>query len=272
MSSPIREVVDVARRNNVHILGNLGGRPLVFAHGFGCSQEAWREVVPAFLQDYRVVLFDNVGAGGSDLGAYDRNKYDSLRGYARDVLEILDSLDLRDVAFIGHSVSSMIGVLAATIDPSRFGDLVLIGPSPRYINDSDYVGGFEQRDIDSLLETLDANYLGWSSVMAPVMMGNPDRPELGEKLTESFCSTDPAIARHFAHVTFLSDNRGDLRHVSTPTLILQSSEDVIAPLAVGEFVHREIPGSELVILESTGHLPGFSGPVELVREIKAYLQ
>lgn len=271
MASMTREHPDVLRRNNITVTGNPDGRALLFAHGFGCSQQAWREVVPAFLDDYKVVLFDHVGAGKSDLTAYDRGKYDTLHGYASDVLQILEALDLHDVVFIGHSVSAMIGVLAATREPSRFGALVLVGPSPRYINDGDYVGGFEQVDIDALLEALDANYLGWSSAIAPVMMGNPDRPELGEGLTESFCSTDPTIARHFARVTFLSDNRADLAKVTTPTLIVQSSDDVIAPLSVGEFVHSHIPSSEFVLLESTGHLPGLSGPDELVRVIKAYL-
>ncbi len=270
-ASSTREKIDVARRNNVNLLGNPAGRPTMFAHGFGCSQEAWRDVAPEFLDDYLVVLFDHVGAGHSDLAAYDHGKYDSLHGYADDVREILETHDLRDVVFVGHSVSAIIGVLAAIRDPARFAQLVLVGPSPRYVNDNDYVGGFERHDIDSFLEALDANYLGWSSAMAPVMMGNPDRPELGEALTDSFCRTDPAIARHFARVTFLSDNRADLRKVSTPTLILQSSDDVIAPLAVGAFVHREIPNSELVVLTSTGHLPGLSSPDELVRTIKAQL-
>jgi sigma-B regulation protein RsbQ len=267
-----QEAIDVLRRNNVTELGNPSGRPMVFAHGFGCSQEAWRDVAPAFLADYRVVLFDHVGAGGSDLSAYDRGKYDSLDGYAADVLEILEELDLHDVVFVGHSVSAMIGILAANRNATRFGALVLVGPSPRYVDDGDYRGGFAQRDIDALLDTLDSNYLGWSASMAPVIMGNPDRPELGEGLTASFCSTDPAIARHFAHVTFLSDNRSDLHAVSVPTLVLQSSEDIIAPLAVGEYVHRSIPHSELVVMSATGHIPILSGAPEVVGEIRRFLR
>jgi sigma-B regulation protein RsbQ len=266
------DTVDTRRRNNVTVTGNPAGRPIVFAHGFGCSQEMWRHVAPQFFDDYRVVLFDHVGAGGSDLEAYDRGKYDSLHGYADDLLEILEDLDLRDAVYVGHSVSSMIGVLAATRDPSRFGALVLVGPSPRYVNDDGYVGGFEQADIDSLLDALDSNYLGWSSAMAPVIMGNGDRPELGEELTTSFCSTDPAIARHFAHVTFLSDNRRDLRRVTTPTLVLQCSDDVIAPLPVGAYVHDEIAGSQLVVMSATGHCPNLSGPDEVAKEIQAFLQ
>ncbi|WP_394769989.1 alpha/beta fold hydrolase [Lacisediminihabitans sp.] len=258
-------------RNNVTVLGNPAHRPIVFAHGFGCSQEVWRDVVPHFADDYRVVTFDNVGAGGSDLTAYDPGKYDSLHGYADDVLEILADLDLRDAVFVGHSVSAMVGVLAATRDPSRFGALVLAGPSPRYVNEAGYTGGFDKEDIDSLLDELDSNYLGWSTVMAPAMVANHDRPELAEELTSSFCSTDPAIARHFARVTFLSDNRRDLSLVSTPTLVLQCTDDIIAPQPVGAYVHRQIQGSTLVQLSATGHCPNLSGPDELAREIRKFL-
>jgi sigma-B regulation protein RsbQ len=261
----------VLRRNNVTVVGNASGRTLVFAHGFGCSQEAWNLVAPQFEQDYKVVLFDHVGAGGSDLTAYDRGKYDSLHGYADDLLQVLDALDERDVVFVGHSVSAMIGILAANRDPSRFGSLVLVGPSPCYVNDGTYHGGFEPADIDALLEALDANYLGWSAIAAPMMMGNPDRPELGERLTRSFCSTDPEIARHFAHVTFLSDNRGDLASVRVPSLVLQCTDDAIAPVEVGRYVHESIPHSTFRMLETTGHIPILSGPDEVVAAIRAHL-
>lgn len=264
--------MQVRFRNNVRILGNPGGRTVVFAHGFGCSQETWRDVVPYFVDDYRVVLFDHVGSGGSDLSAYDRAKYDSLRGYADDINELLADLDADDVVFVGHSVSAMMGVLASITDPSQFGALVLVGPSPRYVNDGDYVGGFTQADIDSMLDSLDLNYLGWSHAMAPVIVGNSDRPELGDRLTDSFCSTDPSVARQFARVTFLSDNRADLPRVTVPTLILQSSDDVIAPHEVGSYVHESIPGSTLVTLASTGHLPNLSGPHALATEILEYLR
>ena len=203
--------------------------------------------------------------------AYDRGKYDSLHGYADDVLEIVEQLDVHDVVFVGHSVSAMVGVLAANRDPSRFGALVLVGPSPRYVNDEDYFGGFEQADIDGLLDSLDANYLGWSETMAPVIMGNPDRPELGDELTELFCKVDPDIAKQFANVTFLSDNRRDLASVSVPTLVVQSSDDLIAPLSVGKYVHEQIPGSALVVLSATGHIPNLSGPDELALAIRTYL-
>jgi sigma-B regulation protein RsbQ len=262
---------DVLRRNNVRVTGNPAGRPLMFAHGFGCSQEMWRFVAPAFEADHRVVLFDAVGAGGSDLSAYDRGKYDSLHGYADDVLEILEELGLDDVVFIGHSVSAIVGVLAANRQPARFRALVLVGPSPRYLNDDDYVGGFDRADIDGLLDALDTNYLDWSAQLAPVIMGNADRPELGEELTESFCSTDPAVAQHFARVTFLSDNRRDLADVTIPTLILQCSDDAIAPLPVGEYVHRQIANSRLVQLDATGHCPNLSHPDLLIPQLRAYL-
>jgi sigma-B regulation protein RsbQ len=253
------------------MLGNPGGRPLVLAHGFGCNQEVWRDVIPYFEHDHRIVLFDLVGAGASDLEAYDRVKYDSLDGYADDVLEILDDLDLHDVVFVGHSVSAMIGILAANRDPARFGRLILVGPSPRYVNDAEYFGGFEQVDIDGLLDALELNYLGWSTSMAPVIIGNADRPELGEQLAANFCSTDPGIANHFAHVTFLSDHRRDLADVSVPTLVLQCQEDAIAPVAVGEYVHRQIPGSTLVVLEATGHCPNLSHPDEVAEAVREYL-
>lgn len=265
------EAADVRRRNNVQELGNLAGRPLVFAHGFGCSQETWHSVVPHFTDDYRVILLDHVGSGASDIAAYDRGKYDSLHGYADDILEVLDDLDLRDAVFVGHSVSGMIGVLAANRDSSRIGALVLLGPSPRYINDADYVGGFEQDDIDGLLDSLDANYGGWSAAMAPVIMGNHEQPKFGDELVESFCNTDPTVARHFAHVTFLSDNRADLPAVSVPTLILQAQDDVIAPEAVGQYVHAQISGSTYVLIDAYGHCANLSRPHEVAAQISRFL-
>jgi sigma-B regulation protein RsbQ len=253
------------------VTGNPSGRPIVFANGFGCAQEVWRAVVPYFEAGYKVVRFDLVGSGASDLTAYDAGKYDTNQGYASDLLEILEAEQLSDVVYVGHSVSAMIGVVAAGRDASRFGELVLVGPSPRYINDGDYFGGFEQADIDGLLESLDANYLGWSSVMAPVIVGNADRPELGDELTSNFCRIDPVVASQFARVTFLSDNRRDLKSVTVPTLIVQCSEDLIAPVEVGQFVHSQIPGSDFVQLATTGHCPNLSGPGELAAAIRAYL-
>jgi sigma-B regulation protein RsbQ len=231
----------------------------------------WRLVAPAFEDAHRVVLFDHVGAGQSDASAYDRTKYGTLDGYATDVLEICRDLRLSDVIFVGHSVSAMIGVLAANREPNRFHALVLVGPSPRYIDDGDYVGGFSRPDIEGLLSSLDSNYLGWSSSMAPVIIGNADRPELGQELTNSFCRTDPEIAAHFARVTFFSDNRQDLGSVRTPTLILQCAEDVIAPDAVGAYVAGHIPRSQLVRMKATGHCPNLSAPDETVEAIRGFI-
>ena len=259
------------QRNNVVVHGDTTAQPLVFAHGFGCDQNMWRFVWPAFADDYRIVLFDHVGVGGSDTSAYDRERYASLAGYAADVIEICDELELTDVVFIGHSVSAMIGVLAAKQRPELFDKLVLVGPSPRYIDDDRYVGGFSEEDIRGLLEQLDSNYLGWSAAMAPVIMGRPDRPELGEELTNSFCSADPEIARQFAHVTFMSDNRADLADVDLPVLVLQCSNDVIAPQVVGEYVAQAMPQARLQQLEATGHCPNLSAPEETIEAIRHFL-
>jgi sigma-B regulation protein RsbQ len=257
-------------RNNVRVHGK-GERPILFAHGFGCDQNMWRYVAPAFEEEFKVVLFDHVGAGKSDATCFDRTKYRTLNGYADDVLDICGELDLQNITFVGHSVSSMIGVLAENREPDRFNNLVLVGPSPRYVNDGAYVGGFERKDIDGLLDMLDSNYLGWASTMAPVIMGNADRPELSNELENSFCRTDPQIAKFFARVTFLSDNRADLANVRARTLILQCSDDAIAPLSVGEFVRREIPNSEMVIMKATGHCPNLSAPDEMIAEMRRFL-
>jgi sigma-B regulation protein RsbQ len=263
--------VDILKRNNVRELGR-GAQPMLFAHGFGCDQHMWRYVTPAFENDYRIILFDYVGAGKSDWSAYDADRYSTLEGYAQDVLDICEALDLHDVIFVGHSVSSMIGVLAAIAQPERFAKLIMVGPSPRYINDApDYVGGFERSDIEGLLETMDKNYIGWANFLAPAIMQNADRPELGAELTESFCSTDPVIARQFAKATFFSDNRSDLAQVAAPSLILQCSDDIIAPNAVGEYLHRELRDSTLRVMKATGHCPHMSAPDETVRLIKEYL-
>jgi sigma-B regulation protein RsbQ len=259
------------QRNAVTVTGNLDGQPMMFAHGYGCDQNMWRYVTPAFADTYQIVLFDHVGNGKSDLSAYDDERYSTLDGYATDVLEIIHEHDLRDVVFVGHSVASMMGVLAANREPERFAKLVLIGPSPRYIDEEGYVGGFGRSDIEDMLESLDSNYLGWSSAMAPVIMGNADRPELGDELTNSFCRTDPEIAKKFARVTFLSDNRDDLAKLRTPALILQCSDDVIAPSVVGDYVHKHTAGSTIFFMNATGHCPNLSAPAETVAAIKAFL-
>jgi sigma-B regulation protein RsbQ len=244
---------------------------MVFAHGFGCDQEMWRFVVPEFETDHRIVLFDHVGAGNSDLAAYDREKYGSLRGYAADVVEICRALDLSDVVFVGHSVSAMIGVLALQEAPELFGALIMVGPSPRYVDDEGYVGGFSRADVAGMLDALDANHLGWSRQMAPMIMGTPDDPAAAAELTNSFCRTDPDITRHFARVTFLSDNRADLSGVGVPTLVLQCSQDVIAPEVVGRYVAEHVPGSTFVQLAATGHCPHLSSPGETAAAMRAFL-
>jgi len=262
--------MSVLKRNNVVVSGR-GEQPMVLVHGFGCDQHMWRLVAPAFEAHYRVVLLDLVGAGQSDLAAYDPARYSSLAAHAEDILEVLHALNLRNVVFVGHSVSAMIGVLAAIREPGRFAHLVLVGPSPRYINDGTYTGGFEPADIEELLDAMDSNYLGWAGHLGPLIMDNPDRPELASELTASFCRTNPDIARHFARVTFLGDNRADLHLVRTPTLILQSAHDLIAPLSVGQYLHQQLPGSTLVVLNTTGHCPHLSAPQQTVAAINAYL-
>jgi sigma-B regulation protein RsbQ len=261
----------MAERLNVTISGPPDGQPMLFAHGFGCDQNMWRFVAPAFEDDYRVILFDYVGSGKSDLSAFDFQRYSTLDGYAQDVLDICAALDLSDVIFVGHSVSSMIGVLAAKRDPGRFSRLIMIGPSPRYINDTDYVGGFERPDIEGLLELMDKNYVGWANFLAPVIMKNGERPELASELNASFCSTDPKTARRFAQTTFFSDNRADVKDVAVASLIMQCSEDAIAPVEVGNYLQRHMPNSTLRRMKATGHCPHVSHPEETIEAMKTYL-
>jgi sigma-B regulation protein RsbQ len=265
--------VDVRAKNNVKVVGRVDGPTIMLAHGFGCDQNLWRLVTERLVPDYRVVLFDHVGAGASDPAAWDAERYSTLDAYAEDVLAIADDLDLHDVVLVGHSVASMIGVLAVAADPSRFAKLVLLTPSPRYLDDESdgYRGGFTRSDIDDLLESLESNYLGWSQAMAPNIMGNPDRPELGGELTDSFCRTDPAKALVFARTTFLSDNREDLGRVTIPTLIIECARDSLAPRHVGAYVHEHIDGSELVTLDASGHCPQLSAPADTTKAITAFV-
>lgn len=244
---------------------------MLFAHGYGCDQNMWRYITPAFEDDYKVVLFDHVGFGNSDTSGYSKEHYSSLKTYAADVLEICREFDLQDVVLVGHSVSAMIGVLAAIMEPERFSKLILVCPSPCFINDGEYRGGFSRQDIENLLGSLDSDYLGWANTIAPVIMGNPAKPELGQELAESFCKSNTDIATDFAHITFLSDNRDDLPLVKNETLILQCSEDAIAPLSVGKYTHEHIAGSRLVVLEATGHCPNLSAPEETIAAIKSFL-
>lgn len=265
------ETSPVLRRNNVRVFGN-GTQPMLFAHGFGCDQNMWRYLTPAFENDFKIILFDYVGAGKSDISAYNPERYASLRGYAQDVLDICRDLQLSNTIFVGHSVSSMIGLLAANEEPHFFSHLVMVGPSPSYINEGDYIGGFERKDIEGLLETMEKNYIGWANFMAPNIMGHSDRPYLGQELADSFCSTDPLIARKFAEATFFSDNRADLRNSRVPSLILQCSDDIIAPLSVGEYLAQHLPSSTLRVMKATGHCPHMSEPDETIQLIKEYLQ
>lgn len=258
-------------RNNVRVLGK-GTQPMLFAHGFGCDQNMWRFVTPAFEDDYKIILFDYVGAGKSDLSAYKPERYSKLEGYVQDVLDICAALDLSNLLFVGHSVSSIIGLLASIREPERFDRLILIGPSPCYINDSSYEGGFDRADIEELLSVMDKNYIGWANFLAPVVMSNPERPELTNELEASFCSTDPTVARHFAEATFFSDNRRDLPQVTVPSLIMQCTNDAIAPQSVGNYLQEHLPHSTLRVMNATGHCPHMSHPEETIAIIKAYLQ
>lgn len=257
-------------RNNVKVFGQ-GDQVMLFAHGFGCDQNMWRLVTPAFQEQYKIVLFDYVGCGKSDNGAYNPERYSSLNGYAQDILDICEELQLQDVIFVGHSVSSMIGLLAAIDQPDVFSSMIFIGPSPRYVNDMGYIGGFSKEDLEGLLDVMDNNYIGWANFLAPVVMKNHDRPELTAELEESFCYTDPVITRKFAQVTFFSDNRDDLSKLTMPCLILQCSDDALAPDAVGEYTHQMIKGSTFEKMEATGHCPHLSHPEETITLIQKFL-
>lgn len=268
--NPDAKAMTAVRRHHAVVTGN-GARTIMFAHGYGCDQSVWRQVAPAFERDFRVVAFDHAGAGGADPSAYDPGRHATLAGYVDDVLDICAELGLRDIVYVGHSVSAMIGVLAAIRAPEVFGRLVLIGPSPRYIDDDTYAGGFSARDIEELLGLLDSNLILWSTTLAPAIMKNPDRPELAQDLSNRFCRLDPAVARQFARVTFLSDCRDRLPLLRRPSLILQCRDDAIAPLAVGEYLHRHTPGSTLQVMEATGHCPHMSAPDETIAAIRNYL-
>jgi sigma-B regulation protein RsbQ len=264
-------MADILKRNSVTISGQ-GTQPMVFAHGYGCDQQVWSDIITAFEPDYKIITFDYVGAGQSDLSAYNKDRYSTLNGYARDILEIYQALDLKDTILVGHSVSSMIALLAAVERPELFSKLIFLGPSARYLNDGEYFGGFEPQDLEDLFTMMDNNYLGWSRALAPSIMGNNDRPELGERLTNNFCATDPEIAQQFARVTFLSDNRADLPKLKVPSLTLQCSNDIIAPVQVGHFIKEHVQDNTLVIMEASGHCPHMSAPQETIAAMKAYLK
>lgn len=260
----------ILARNNVTVTGE-GRQPMIFAHGFGCDQTMWRLVAPAFEPDFKVVLFDYVGLGKSDRSAYSPERYGTLEGYVQDLLDVCEALELRQAIFVGHSVSGMVGLLAAIERPDLFERLILIGPSPRYIDDEGYAGGFSREDIEGLLDLMDRNYIGWAGALAGIVMKNPDRPELASELEKTFCSTDPQVARRFAEVTFFSDNRDDLQRVNTPALVLQCSDDSVAPESVGRFVHSRLKDSAFRLMNATGHCPQLSHPDETIEALREYL-
>lgn len=262
--------MNAIERNNVSVKGK-GTQVMLFAHGFGCDQNMWRFVIPAFLEYYKVILFDHVGAGNSDISAYNTEKYSQLEGYAADIINICEEMELSDIIYVGHSVSSIIGMIASIQKPHLFKSLIMVSPSPSYINDGDYYGGFTRDQINELMESLDNNHLGWSMTMAPIIMANPEREELAEELTNSFCRSNPDIAKEFARTTFLSDKRALLPEVNIPTLILQCSEDVIAPEEVGIFMHENIKDSKIVMMKATGHCPNLSAPEETIEAMKTFL-
>jgi sigma-B regulation protein RsbQ len=270
MEATNKSEIDVLKRNNVRVFGQ-GTTTMVFAHGYGCDQNVWEDIIQDFASEYQIVTFDYVGSGMSDLSAYNKERYSRLEGYATDIEEIYETLGLRNTILVAHSVSSMIGLLVGIKHPEYFHRIIFLGPSPRYLNDQDYVGGFEREDLDGLFKMMDNNYLGWSQALAPTIMANAERPELGARLTNSFCATDPEIAKQFARVTFLSDNRSDIGKLTVPSLILQCTNDIIAPLEVGKYMHQNMTGSTLVIMDATGHCPHMSAPAETVKAIKDYI-
>jgi sigma-B regulation protein RsbQ len=273
LSTPLMPARDaILRRNNVRVSGNERGPAMIFAHGFGCDQNMWRFIVPAFAPAHRIVLFDYVGSGRSDLNAFQPDRYGKLDGYAEDLLEVCEALALEQAILVAHSVSAMIGLLASIQQPSRFSRLIMVAPSPRYINDPPYVGGLERTDVEGLLSLMEHNYIGWASMLAPLVMGNPGQPELAGELERSFCSTDPVAANTFAHATFFADNRADLPRVGIPALILQVKEDAIAPMEVGRYMHARMPGSTLSVIDATGHCPHMSHPELTIRAMQEFLE
>ena len=263
--------MDAVARLNAQVSGPADATPIVFAHGFGCDQSMWRKVAPDLATDHRVVTYDLVGSGGSDLDSYDRERYSRLESHAEDLVELCHELDVRDAVFVGHSVAAMVGVLAHVTHRDLFSALVLVGPSARYLDDDGYVGGFSRIDIDDLLETMDSNHLGWQDPLSGMVMANADRPELKAELEAVFCRNRPDIARHFAGVTFLGDNRDDLDKVDVPTLVLQTRHDAIAPVTAGQLVHERIADSRLVVIEGYGHCPHLSAPGETITAIREFL-
>jgi sigma-B regulation protein RsbQ len=263
--------MQILTRNNVHVHGDTGP-VILYAHGFGCSQNMWSRVTPAFENTHRQVLFDYVGSGQSEIGAFDTKRYSTLSGYAQDVLDVCDALELtRDVIFVGHSVSASIGLLASIARPQLFSRLILVGPSPCFLNDPpDYMGGFETEDLEGLLALMDQNYIGWANYLAPVVAGENNGVSVSGELSDSFCSTDPVAAKVFARATFFADNRRDLHKVNCPSLIIQHNKDSLVPLAVGDYLHSQLKNSTLSVIDVVGHCAHMSHPEVVVKEMQKY--
>ena len=257
-------------RHHIHLAGR-GAATMVFAHGFGCDQTMWRHLAPAYQHRYRVLTYDLIGSGGSDLSAYDPVRHGSLQGHADDLLALIDAHAVGPVVFVGHSVGAMIGMLATIAAPERFVAQIMVSPSACYLNDGDYTGGFTRDDIDELLETMETNFIAWSHSLAPTIMGAPNQPHLASGLTASFCRNDPEIAHHFASVTFRSDHRLDVPRSTTPALILQCSDDLIAPCTAGQWLHENLPHSSLAMVSNVGHCPHMSAPTAVSAAIDAFL-
>jgi sigma-B regulation protein RsbQ len=264
--------MDIRKRNNVHILEG-DGPVLLYAHGFGCNQTMWNRVTPAFQKTHKQILFDYVGSGKSDVAAFDPLRYSTLQGYAQDVLDVCDALELSSgVTFVGHSVSSSVGLLASIERPELFDRLILVGPSPCFLNHPpEYSGGFAREDLEGLLSLMEQNYVGWANYLAPVVMGNPLGTPLTGELSDSFCSTDPVTAGVFARATFFADSRADLPKVSRPCLILQHRNDALAPLSVGDYLHAHLKGSTLKVLDVTGHCGHMTNPALVIDAMREYL-
>jgi len=262
---------NIIKRNNINISGK-GKKPIIFAPGFGCDQTVWKDVLPAFEEDYQVILFDYVGFGGSDISAFNSVKYGKLSGYVQDVLDVCAVLDLKEAIFVGHSVSSMIGLLASNAEQSYFSHLIMIGPSPCYLNDPpDYYGGFEKEDLENLIDMMEKNYIGWANVFSSTLINNAERTDAAKELEDRFCSTDPLIATTFAKACFFTDSRQDITKAKVPSLILQCTEDIIAPKGVGEYLKRNMPNSEITYMNTSSHCPHISDPDETILSIKNYL-
>lgn len=268
-----RVAASVIEQNNVTQSGIDNGPAMIFVHGFGCDQSMWREVAPKFAEGHRVITYDLTGMGQSDLSAYDPHRYGDLRAHAEDLRGIVDALRLDEVVLVGHSVGATIALLAAIEVPEKISRLVLISPSPCFVDDavSSYRGGFSREDLEGLIAFLDENHMGWSAQMAPTIVGQPEGAVATDELTQSFCRTDPKIAQHFARVTFLSDERKAFEHATRPSLILHCKHDALVPMEVAEWMKDRTPMVTLELLDATGHCPHMTVPHDVVAAMQTYL-